>query len=200
MLGLSVALGVIAGKCGSLRLVLVGPVGCLRGRWRSGPRKWRHAAVSRARVSKHRAPVGALRPQPAQGLSLHILVSKHRAPVGALRQQSSLTQAPDGVSKHRAPVGALRHDTDARCANFRTGQQAPRTCRCIKTAASPRRGQAQRRQQAPRTCRCIKTAPGGCARSVPPGQQAPRTCRCIKTPWGQCPHCNGGPSASTAHL
>ena len=59
--GSSVALGVIAGKCGSLYLVLAGPVGCLRGRWRSGPRKWRHDAGSRARVSKHHAPVGALR-------------------------------------------------------------------------------------------------------------------------------------------
>ena len=46
---MSVALGVIAGKCGSLRLVLGGPAGCLRGRWRSGLRKWCHAAGFRAR-------------------------------------------------------------------------------------------------------------------------------------------------------
>ena len=61
MLGSSVALGVIAGKCGSLCLVLVGPAGCLRGRWCSGLRKWRHDAGSRARGRKHRAPVGVLR-------------------------------------------------------------------------------------------------------------------------------------------
>ena len=51
----------IARKCGSLRPVLAGPTGCLRSRWRSGFRKWRHDAVSRARVGKRRAPVGALR-------------------------------------------------------------------------------------------------------------------------------------------
>ena len=80
------ALGVIAGKCGSLRLVLAGPVGCLRGRWRSGPRKWRHDAVSRVRVSKHRAPVGALRPSTAsRSGNTSSQVSKRCALAGVLR-------------------------------------------------------------------------------------------------------------------
>ena len=83
----SVALGVIARKCGSLRLVLAGPAGCLRSRWRSGPRKWRHDAVSRVRGRKHRAPVGALR-------LLYCRRTRYLRPLGR---------------KHRAPVGALRH-------------------------------------------------------------------------------------------
>ena len=107
----SVALGVIARKCGSLRLVLAGPAGCLRSRWRSGPRKWRHDAVSRVRGRKHRAPVGALR----------------RGAVKLVFSMGSWQEAPrtcrciktEGVNrrscrllhgrKHRAPVGALRH-------------------------------------------------------------------------------------------
>ena len=84
--GSSVALGVIAGKCGSLRLVLAGPAGCLRGRWRSGSWKWRHAAGSRARGRKHLAPVGALRRCKNSGTEHPYQVSKHRAPVGALRR------------------------------------------------------------------------------------------------------------------
>ena len=81
------ALGVIVRKCGSLRPVLAGPTGCLRSRWRSGFRKWRHDAVSRARVGKRRAPVGALR----------LVIS--------------------GRDAHLIPC-----------------REAPRTCRCIKTA------------------------------------------------------------------
>ena len=159
-MGSSVALGVIAGKCGSLRLVLAGPAGCFRGRWRSGPRKRRHAAGSRARVSKHRAPVGALRPERP----------------------------------------ALMIYMPAR-------QQAPCTCRCIKTKLWRCYATASWRQQAPCTCRCIKTirqrthdshtthvskhrAPVGALRPAQRGtssacrrcQQAPCTCRCIKTP------------------
>ena len=156
-MGLSVALGVIAGKCGSLRLVLAGPAGCLRGRWRSGPRKWRHAAGSRARVSKHRAPVGALR---------------------LCDEKNSDDAAP--VSKHRAPVGALRLSLHSQLLR-RQSQQAPCTCRCIKTRDQTPTSTSHRRQQAPRTCRCIKTTS---ARAIPAhsrGQQAPRTCRCIKT-------------------
>ena len=180
-MGLSVALGVIAGKCGSLRLVLVGPVGCLRGRWRSGPRKWRHAAVSRARVSKHRAPVGALRPQPAQGLSLHILVSKHRAPVGALRQQSSLTQAPDGVSKHRAPVGALRPQ------RLRDGVKLSVVSKHRAPVGALRRPRGGAHDQSLPVSK--HRAPVGALRRLGDNvlivtedrQQAPRTCRCIKT-------------------
>ena len=107
--GSSVALGVIAGKCGSLRLVLAGPAGCLRGRWRSGSWKWRHAAGSRARGRKHLAPVGALRPY----------------------------QTTSDI--------------------FSSWQEAPRTCRCIKTLQKQRYRASISGQQAPRTCRCIKT-------------------------------------------
>ena len=91
------ALGVIAGKCGSLRLVLAGPAGCLRGRWRSGPRKWRHDAGSMARVSKHHAPVGALRPKDTSGEVFGSFVSKHHAPVGVMPQEIG----DSSVSGHR---------------------------------------------------------------------------------------------------
>ena len=61
-------------------------------------------------VSKHRAPVGALR---QLGLGLvreRGEVSKHRAPVGALRPEERGVGGVvlAAVSKHRAPVGALR--------------------------------------------------------------------------------------------
>ena len=39
------ALGVIPPLCASLSLVLAGPEVCSRGRWRSGPSKWRHTAT-----------------------------------------------------------------------------------------------------------------------------------------------------------
>ena len=39
------ALGVIPPLCASLSPVLAGPEGCSRGRWRSGPSKWRHTAT-----------------------------------------------------------------------------------------------------------------------------------------------------------
>ena len=81
------ALGVIPPLCATLGPVLAGPEGCSRGRWRSGPSKWRHTATLGGR-----------------------------------------------------------------------GQGAPRTCRCIETAAvvclDAREGAGQ---GAPRTCRCIET-------------------------------------------
>ena len=158
-MGSSVALGVIAGKCGSLRLVLAGPAGCLRGRWRSGPRKRRHAAGSRARVSKHRAPVGALRHTSSRPLlQKRFTVSKHRAPVGALRPHHlQRMRLRVRVSKHRAPVGALRQPAQGLSLHILERQQAPCTCRCIKTGGRGRRGRSRCRQQAPCTCRCIKT-------------------------------------------
>ena len=39
------ALGVIPPLCATLGPVLAGPEGCSRGRWRSGPSKWRHTAA-----------------------------------------------------------------------------------------------------------------------------------------------------------
>ena len=56
------ALGVIPPLCATLGPVLAGPEGCSRGRWRSGPSKWRHTAAPEGRgVREHHAPVGALR-------------------------------------------------------------------------------------------------------------------------------------------
>ena len=43
------ALGVIPPLCATLSLVLAGPEGCSRGRWRSGPSKWRHTAAPEGR-------------------------------------------------------------------------------------------------------------------------------------------------------
>ena len=55
------ALGVIPPLCGTLGPMLAGPERCSRGRWRSGPSKWRHTAAPEGRVREHHAPVGALR-------------------------------------------------------------------------------------------------------------------------------------------
>ncbi len=43
------ALGVIPPLCATLGPVLAGPEGCSRGRWRSGPSKWRHTATPEGR-------------------------------------------------------------------------------------------------------------------------------------------------------
>ena len=43
------ALGVIPPLCATLDPVLAGPEGCSRGRWRSGPSKWRHTAAPEGR-------------------------------------------------------------------------------------------------------------------------------------------------------
>ena len=152
------ALGVIARKCGSLRPVLAGPTGCLRSRWRSGFRKWRHDAVSRARVGKRRAPVGALRlrdevrsnhcsrcreaPRTCRCIKTvssagpvgeDELVGKRRAPVGALRHRAvRVHDVFPRVGKRRAPVGALRLGCASLAAPL-PRREAPRTCRCIKT-------------------------------------------------------------------
>ena len=133
--GPSVALGVIPPLCAILGPVLAGPEGCSRGRWRSGPSKWRHTAAPEGRgqgaprtcrcietnsrnssiargwlVREHHAPVGALR-LPGERVLAHLAqVREHRAPVGALRhQRSECKQSTGGVREHRAPVGALRH-------------------------------------------------------------------------------------------
>ena len=95
-------------------------------------------------VSKHRAPVGALR---QLGLGLvreRGEVSKHRAPVGALRPEERGVGGVvlAAVSKHRAPVGALRRIVPHPAATI-PRQQAPRTGRCIKTDPQ-RRGRRRR--------------------------------------------------------
>ena len=43
------ALGVIPPLCATLGPVLAGPEGRSRGRWRSGPSKWRHTAAPEGR-------------------------------------------------------------------------------------------------------------------------------------------------------
>ena len=153
------ALGVIPPLCASLSSVLAGPQGCSRGRWRSGPSKWRHTAtlggrgqgaprtcrcietprtrgapVRSRRVREHHAPVGALRLL-AQGVKVvRIEVREHHAPVGALRLWAT---SPEGVTV--------------------SGQGAPRTCRCIETHRRQLVDSNYKGQGAPRTCRCIET-------------------------------------------
>ena len=75
-----------------------------------------------------------------------VKVTKHRAPKGALRlplpAPSGLQVAP-GVTKHRAPKGALRHDEHYPSGEriLKTGHKAPSAKRCIKTwARSPSPG------------------------------------------------------------
>mgnify|MGYP001642405466 CR=1 FL=1 len=106
------ALGVIPPLCATLGPVLAGPEGCSRGRWRSGPSKWRHTAAPEGRgqgaprtcrcietdwsfhtdlspsfVREHHAPVGALRPHLLSPWMRQTLVRGHHAPVGALRRR-----------------------------------------------------------------------------------------------------------------
>ena len=128
------ALGVIARKCGSLRPVLAGPTGCLRSRWRSGFRKWRHDAVSRARGREAPRTCRCIKTFPTEFTSSQALVGKRRAPVGALRLLPCYVVAPTSCRR-----------------------EAPRTCRCIKTLQKQRYRASISGQQAPRTCRCIKT-------------------------------------------
>ena len=125
--------------------------------------------------------------------------------------------AIDAGRKHLAPVGALRHERQS-VTDQDDRQEAPRTCRCIKTCL-PRPAQGQflhgrkhlapvgalrllerssknpmsYRQEAPRTCRCIKTLQKQRYRASISGQQAPRTCRCIKTTWRPLLSCNVPP-------
>ena len=80
------ALGVIPPLCASLSPVLAGPEVCSRGRWRSGPSKWRHTATLGGRgqgaprtcrcIETWLIPVTNVIVQP---------VREHHAPVGALR-------------------------------------------------------------------------------------------------------------------
>ena len=153
------ALGVIPPLCATLGPVLAGPEGCSRGRWRSGPSKWRHTAAPEGR--------GQGAPRTCRCIET---------------AETALWIMKYQVREHHAPVGALRHVGEASAIPSRTRQGAPRTCRCIETADSITcETQRASRQGAPRTCRCIETRrePGGAILSV--GQGAPRTCRCIET-------------------
>ena len=103
------ALGVIPPLCASLSPVLAGPEGCSRGRWRSGPSKWRHTATLGGRGQGAPrtcrcietvefgvgtvAAVGQGAPRTCRCIEtkgdrpipLGLLVREHHAPVGALR-------------------------------------------------------------------------------------------------------------------
>ena len=73
------------------------------------------------------------------------------------------------VREHHAPVGALRPNASPAIVSRKTGQGAPRTCRCIETVAPHHQIRRNERQGAPRTCRCIET-PGHTGR-----------CWCLRT-------------------
>ena len=171
--------------CATLGPVLAGPEGCSRGRWRSGPSKWRHTAAPEgrgqgaprtcrcietqgelfsrrayARVREHHAPVGALRHIHPLPRNLRHGVREHHAPVGALRPEAVDREDPQSqVREHHAPVGALRHDPDTGIPGIQQRQGAPRTCKCIETGHRSRGRRPADRQGAPRTCRCIETSP-----------------------------------------
>ena len=129
------ALGVIPPLCASLSPVLAGPEGCSRGRWRSGPSKWRHTATLGGRgqgaprtcrcietISEYRSAWSSWSqgaPRTCRCIETHPEdihpvscgdVREHHAPVGALRHERLLKAAPFAgvVREHHAPVGALR--------------------------------------------------------------------------------------------
>ena len=104
------ALGVIAPLCASLSPVLAGPEGCSRGRWRSEPSKWRHAAALGGR--------GQGAPRTCRCIETIFLTS---------------SIIPNPVREHHAPVGALRLRGEEVNELRLLGQGAPRTCRCIET-------------------------------------------------------------------
>ena len=195
------ALGVIPPLCATLGPVLAGPEGCSRGRWRSGPSKWRHTAAPEGRGQGAPRTCRCIETSGVLALVVHGAVREHHAPVGALR-----------LALHRRPEGLI------------VGQGAPRTCRCIETRSCRRRlrerssvrehhapvgalrqnlAPGQRsvaRQGAPRTCRCIETSVSRPRRDPLLCQGAPRTCRCIETR-GQAVHADVDvASGSTTHL
>ena len=110
------ALGVIPPLCATLGPVLAGPEGCSRGRWRSGPSKWRHTAAPEGRGQ------GAPR-------TCRCIETDDAGVQGAIA---------DGVREHHAPAGALRPSVREEEEPHRRGQGAPRTCRCIETGLASR--------------------------------------------------------------
>ncbi len=96
--GVSVALGLFPTKGGSFGVVSVGPVGCLRGRWRSRLWKWRNGAVSRGRGQEAPRTFRCIKtrwsvcktPRP-------FFVRKHLAPSGALRLVGQFGQIRRGL-------------------------------------------------------------------------------------------------------
>ena len=110
------ALGVIPPLCASLSPVLAGPQGCSRGRWRSGPSKWRHTAALGGR--------GQGAPRTCRCIETS--------------RESRYSGTRPYVREHHAPVGALRLVDGGVGLVAPLGQGAPRTCRCIKASSHMR--------------------------------------------------------------
>ena len=78
----SVASGVIAGRSGRMGAVLATLLGCLRGRWRSGPLKWRHDAASGAGGQKAPRTIRCIKtPSPRRGQQGMAGFKQNRIPV-----------------------------------------------------------------------------------------------------------------------
>ena len=196
------ALGVIPPLCATLGPVLAGPEGCSRGRWRSGPSKWRHTAAPEGRGQGAPRTCRCIEtPRCSRGQGCSCRVREHHAPVGALRPTVlEVIIGLKGVREHHAPVGALRPVKDVAAAVAATRQGAPRTCRCIETR-SRERGQRctpVREHRAPvGALRHDERHPDG---PFEAGQGAPRTCRCIETPTTAPTAAAAATSGSTTHL
>ena len=169
--------------CATLGPVLAGPEGCSRGRWRSGPSKWRHTAAPEGRGQGAPRTCRCIETSWSSfAPTRKAAVREHHAPVGALRLSCSTPQRSDTqVREHHAPVGALRLSWRRPSVFLASCQGAPRTCRCIETLGPYYSKPVPTGQGAPRTCRCIETLGPYCSKPVPTGQGAPRTCRCIET-------------------
>ena len=107
--GPSVALGVIPPLCATLGPVLAGPEGCSRGRWRSGPSKWRHTAAPEGRGQ------GAPRTCRCIETSRELRSRQNPSCQGAPRTcrcietpSAPLFGNSERVREHHALVGALR--------------------------------------------------------------------------------------------
>ena len=84
------ALGVIPPLCATLGPVLAGPEGCSRGRWRSGPSKWRHTAAPEGRGQGAPRTCRCIETRFGRyARASSAIVREHHAPVGALRQQGN---------------------------------------------------------------------------------------------------------------
>ena len=137
--GPSVALGVIPPLCATLGPVLAGPEGCSRGRWRSGPSKWRHTAAPEGRGQG--AP-RTCRCIETNKLERGLLVESSQGAPRTCRcietdRQAAPKLPPVCVREHHAPVGALRRWGSTRNGDSCCSQGAPRTCRCIETDGAP---------------------------------------------------------------
>ena len=91
------ALGVIPPLCATLGPVLAGPEGCSRGRWRSGPSKWRHTAAPEGRGQGAPRTCRCIETDDVAGAAILDSVREHHAPVGALRLEGFTLHYPAGL-------------------------------------------------------------------------------------------------------